>query len=51
MTIKNCMLKYNTWVGVSEGFEFQSRKIKEVRWDDGICYQGFFASKEKCFKY
>ena len=30
---------FNKW------YEFPSRKIKEVGWDDGICYQCFLAYK------
>lgn len=29
-----------------EGYEFRSRKIKEVGWDDGVCRQGFLAYKK-----
>lgn len=31
---------------LNEGYEFRSRKIKEVGWDDGVCYQGFLAYKK-----
>ena len=47
MAILNCACKCKKSVGVStRGNEFRSRKIKEVCWDDGVCYQGFLAYKK-----